>query len=68
MSTKYLCYSYLRTDNKEINLTAYSDNDIGINVWNSGYALRKAAEGCVRPGLRNEQIMAMKDGVRKQLD
>ena len=44
MSTKYLYYSYLQTDVKKINLTAYSDNDTGINAWNSRYALRKAAE------------------------
>ena len=48
MSTKYLYYSYLQTDYKKINLTAYSDKDIGINVWNSRYALRKAAKGRVR--------------------
>ena len=48
MSTKYLYYSYLQIDDKKINLTAYSDNDIGINTWDSRYALRKAAEGCVR--------------------
>ena len=49
MSTKYLYYSYLQTEYKKINLTAYSDDkDIGINAWNSRYALRKAAEGCVR--------------------
>ena len=48
MSTKYLYYSYLQTDDKEINLTAYSDNDTRINAWNSRYALRKAAEGRVR--------------------
>ena len=35
MSTKYLYYSYLRTEYKKINLTAYSDKDIGINAWNS---------------------------------
>ena len=34
MSTKYLYYSYLQTEYKKINLTAYSDNDIGINAWN----------------------------------
>ena len=48
MSTKYLYYSYLQTDVKKINLIAYSDNDTGINAWNSKYALRKAAEGRVR--------------------
>ena len=46
MSTKYLYYSYLQTEYKKINLTAYSDKD--INAWNSRYALRKAAEGRVR--------------------
>ena len=34
MSTKYLYYSYLQTNDKKINLTAYSDIDIGINTWN----------------------------------
>ena len=29
MSTKYLYYSYLRTAYKKINLTAYSNKDIG---------------------------------------
>ena len=48
MSTKYLYYSYLQTEYKKINLTAYSDKDIGINAWNSRYGLRKAAEGRVR--------------------
>ena len=48
MSAKYLYYSYLQTEYKKINLTAYSDKDIGINAWNSRYALRKAAEGRVR--------------------
>ena len=31
MSTKYHYYSYLQTDYKKINLTAYSDKD--INAW-----------------------------------
>ena len=48
MSTKYLYHSYLQTDVKKINLTAYSDNNTGINAWSSRYALRKAAEGRVR--------------------
>ena len=48
MSTKYLYYSYLHTEYKKINLTAYSDKDIWNNAWNSRYALRKAAEGRVR--------------------
>ena len=48
MSTKYHYYSYLQTDDKEINLTACSDSDTGINAWNSRYALRKAAEESVR--------------------
>ena len=48
MSTKYHYYSYLQTDDNEINLTACSDNDTGIDTWNSRDALRKAAEGRVR--------------------
>ena len=32
MSTKYLCYSYLQTEYKKINLTAYCDKDIEINA------------------------------------
>ena len=48
MSTEYLYYSYLQTEDKKINRTAYSDNYIGTNAWNSRYALRKAAEGRVR--------------------
>ena len=47
MSTKYHYYSYLQTEDKEINLTACSDNDTGIDAWNSRYALRKAAKGRV---------------------
>ena len=34
MSTKYLYYSYLQTEYKKINLTAYSDKD--INAWKTG--------------------------------
>ena len=48
MSTKSHYYSQLQTDDKEINLTACSDNDTGINAWNSRYSLRKAAQGRVR--------------------
>ena len=44
MSTKYHYYSYLQTDEDEIKLTACSDNDSGIDAWNSRYALRKAAK------------------------
>ena len=44
MSTKYHYCSYLQTDDNEINLTAYSENDIGIDAWNSTYGLRKAAK------------------------
>ena len=32
MSTKYHYYSYLQTDDNEINLTACSDNDTGMNA------------------------------------
>ena len=48
MSTKYPYHSYLRTEYKKINLTAYSDKDIGMDARISRYALRKAAEGRVR--------------------
>ena len=48
MSTKYHSYSYLQTDDNEINLTACSDNVTGIEAWNSRYALHKAAEGRIR--------------------
>ena len=44
MSTKYHYYSYLQTDDNEINLTACSDNDTGIDKWNSRYSLRKTAK------------------------
>ena len=44
MSTKYHYYSYLQTDDNEITRTACSDNDTGIDAWNSRYALRKAAK------------------------
>ena len=36
MSTNYVYYSYLQTEDKKINLTAYSDNDIGINIGIQG--------------------------------
>ena len=35
MSTKYHYYSYLQTDDNEINLTACSNNKTGIDAWNS---------------------------------
>ena len=44
MSTRYPYFSYLHTGDNEINLTACSDNDTGIDAWNSRYALRKAAK------------------------
>ena len=69
MITKYIYYSYLQTEYKKINLTAYSDKDIGINAWNSGtrYAkLLKDVSDASTPTQR--QIKAMKDGARKQLD
>ena len=48
MNTKYHYYSYLQTDDNEINLTACSDNDTATDAWNSRYALGKAAKGRVR--------------------
>ena len=44
MSTKYHYHSYLQTDDNKMSLTACSDNDTGIEAWNSRYALRKAAK------------------------
>ena len=47
MSTKHHYYSYVQTDDNEINLTACSNNETGIDAWNSRYALQKAANGLV---------------------
>ena len=41
---KYHYHSYLQTDDSEINLTACSSNDTGIDAWKPRYMLRKAAK------------------------
>ena len=50
MITNYLYYSYLQTDNKRINLTAHSDNDIGINASLRAH-LDQVLHTVVLPGL-----------------